>query len=380
MFEIFPEKYVWNLSANIALSSGGEIEEILEACRPLAEAQERGEEPGTEDFFDSWQAVADRQVELANENIGEGRELSAATRLRRAAIYYQISERMQSRWFTPREGAYKKMLDAFADSVRLGRDNCEIVEVPYGDSMIPALFVRAEGVDGPAPVMVHCNGLDSSKEMIYWSGIGQELARRGISTLMVDQPGTGGALRLQGLTAIHDSERWASACVDYLEGRDDVDAKRVGMMGWSLGGYFAPRAAAFEKRFSLCVAWGANYNWGELQKRRLNREGDRPVPHYWDHVLWVWGYENVDEFMEFAPKMTLEGVVERITVPFLVTHGQNDRQIPLEYAQAQYDHAVNSPKRELKIFTPREGGVEHVSADNQPVATNFISDWVSENI
>ena len=47
--------------------------------------------------------------------------------------------------------------------------------------MLPALFVRAEGVQGPAPVMVHCNGLDSTKEMIYWSGIGQELARRGVS-------------------------------------------------------------------------------------------------------------------------------------------------------------------------------------------------------
>lgn len=380
MFEIFPEKYVWNLSANIALSSGGEIEEILEACRPLLDAISRGENPGTEDFFASWQAVADRQVELARENIEEGRELSAGTRLRRAAIYYQIAERMQSRWFAPREVAYKKMLDAFADSVRLGRENCELVEIPYGDTTLPALFVRAEGVDGPAPVMVHCNGLDSTKEMIYWSGMSQELARRGISTLMVDHPGTGGALRLRGLTAVPDSERWAAACVDYLEQRPEVDSARIGMMGWSLGGYYAPRAAAFEKRFSLCVAWGANYNWGELQKRRLKREGDRPVPHYWDHVLWVWGKDTVDEFMDFVPQVTLEGVVEQITVPFLVTHGQNDRQIPLEYAIAQYENAVNSPKRELKIFTAREGGVEHVSADNQPVATNFIADWVAETI
>lgn len=380
MFEIFQKKYVWNLSANIALSSGGEIEEILEACRPLVAALEKGEEPTTEDFFHSWQEVADRQVELANENVDMGRELSAAVRLRRAAIYYQVSERMQSRWFKPREDAYRKMLDAFSRSVSLGQENCEIVEVPYGDATLPALFIRAEGVETPAPVMVHCNGLDSSKEMIYWSGIGQELARRGVSMLMVDQPGTGGALRLQNLTALYDSERWAAACVDYLEQRPDVDNDRIGMMGWSLGGYFAPRAAAFEKRFSMCVAWGANYNWGELQKRRLNHEGDRPVPHYWDHVLWVWGYDDLDEFMKFAPTVTLENVVEEITVPFLVTHGEQDRQIPLEYAYAQYDSAINSPKKELKIFTSREGGVQHVSADNQPVATSFISDWVSENI
>lgn len=376
MFEIFPEKYVWNLSANIALSSGGEIEEILEACRPLLEM----EQPGTEDFFATWCAVADRQVELADESVADGRPLSAAARLRRAAIYYQVAERMQSRDFAPREGAYAKMLDAFARAVDLGRENCELVEVAYEGTHLPALFVRAEGVEGPAPVMVHCNGLDSTKEMIYWSGIGQELARRGISTLMVDHPGTGGALRLQGLAAVPDSERWASACVDHLEQRPDVAADRIGMMGWSLGGYYAPRAAAFEKRFSLCVAWGANYDWGELQKRRLAREGDHPVPHYWEHVLWVWGKDTLEEFMAFAPTVSLVGVVERIAVPFLITHGQNDRQIPLEYAQAQYDNAVSSPKRELKVFTAREGGVEHVSADNQPVATNFISDWVAETI
>lgn len=380
MFEVFQDKYVWNLSANIALSSGGEIAEILEACQPLLDAQARGEDPGTEDFFASWQQVADRQVALARESEALDRPLSAGRRLRRAAIYYQVSERMQARDFTPRQEAYRRMLEAFADSVRLGAENCEIVEVPYGEHTLPALFVRAEGVDGPAPVMVHCNGLDSTKEMIYWSGIGQDLAKRGVSTLMVDQPGTGGALRLQGLTALVDAERWASACVDYLEGRDDVDRDRIGMMGWSMGGYYAPRAAAFEKRFSLCVAWGANYNWGELQKRRLNREGDRPVPHYWEHVLWVWGMDSLDEFMDFAPAVSLEGVVERITVPFLITHGENDRQIPLEYATAQYENAVNSPRRELKVFTAREGGVEHVSADNQTVATDFISDWVAETI
>ena len=71
---------------------------------------------------------------------------------------------------------------------------------------------------------------------------------RGISTLMVDPPGSGEALRLQGLTSRVDSEAWATACVDYLETRDDVDPTRIGLVGWSLGGYYAPRAAAFEKQ------------------------------------------------------------------------------------------------------------------------------------
>ena len=195
---------------------------------------------------------------------------------------------------------------------------------------------------------------------------------------MVDQPGVGEALRLKGLNAVPDAERWAGAAVDWLEGQADVDRARIGMMGWSLGGYFAPRAAAFEPRFSLCVAWGANHMWGELQRRRLAREGDRPVPHYWEHVQWVWGQPDMDAFMAFVPRVTLDGAVERIRVPFLVTHGANDRQIPIEYAHRSYDQAVNSPDRELKIFTAREGGVEHVSADNMEPVQSYIADWVAE--
>src|SRR4051812_37285100 len=67
--------------------------------------------------------------------------------------------------------------------------------------------------------------------------------------------------------------------------------------GSSLPAYFtaAGRAhPAFEKRLALCVAWGANHDWGAVQKRRLEREGERPVPHYWDHVLWVWGETDLD--------------------------------------------------------------------------------------
>jgi len=65
-------------------------------------------------------------------------------------------------------------------------------------------------------------------------------------------------------------------------------------------------------------------------------------------------------------------------VPFLVMHGGNDRQIPLKYAQQSYDQAVNSPDRELKIFTEREGGIEHCGADNMEPVQNFIADWLGD--
>jgi dienelactone hydrolase len=225
--------------------------------------------------------------------------------------------------------------------------------------------------------MIMWNGLDSTKEHMYASGHWAELAARGISTLMVDCPGSGEALRLQGLTARVDTEAWAAACVDYLVARDDVNPAAIGLVGWSLGGYYAPRAAAFEKRLALVVAWGANHDWGMVQRRRLQREGERPVPHYWDHVLWVWGQHDLREFIEFADQVSLEGVVEKITVPFLITHGANDRQIPLEYAHRSYAQATASPKRELRVFTAEEGGAEHIGLDHLPYVSGFTADWVA---
>ena len=182
------------------------------------------------------------------------------------------------------------------------------------------------------------------------------------------------------MPAVHDSEAWAGRVVDWLEKRDEVDPKRIGMMGVSLGGYYTPRAVAFELRFACGAVWGANHDWGEMQRRRLNREGENPVPHYWEHVRWVFGAKDMDDFMAKAERMHLNGVLDRVTVPFLVTHGEADRQIPVAYAQQTFDQLVNSPGRELKVFTAREGGVHHVSLDNMANAGAFIADWLAESL
>ena len=150
------------------------------------------------------------------------------------------------------------------------------------------------------------------------------------------------------------------------------------MEGVSLGGYYCPRAVAFEPRFACGVVWGANHDWREVQQRRREREGDFPVPHYWQHVRWVWGGEDIDAFMRIAENVHLDGILDRIRVPFLVTHGEKDSQIPVKWAQRTYDQLVNSPRRELKIFTDREGGVQHSSFDNSINAGHYITDWVAE--
>ncbi|WP_027487486.1 alpha/beta hydrolase family protein [Allorhizobium undicola] len=378
MFKYFPTNYVWNLSVNLSIEMGARMGEIEEMCAPLQEAAKAPDAAGTQAFRETWIKMADKLVDLAREDEEKGRLISAGDKLVRASNYMLTAERLLAHGSEGRMALYENFLKTFLKGLELSGSNCRRVEIPYENTHLSALYVPAEGVDGPAPLLVQVNGLDSTKEMKLLVGLPAWLAKRGVASLIVDQPGTGEALRLKGLTARFDSEHWASRVVDWLETQPYIDPKRIGMEGVSLGGYYCPRAVAFEPRFACGVVWGANHDWRDVQKKRLAREGNFPVPHYWSHVMWVWGAKDMDDFMRIAENVHLHGILDRIKVPFLVTHGEKDSQIPLQWAHATYDQLINSPRRELKIFDERTGGVQHSSFDNSANAGAYIADWVAE--
>ncbi|ATW04723.1 alpha/beta fold hydrolase [Sphingorhabdus sp. YGSMI21] len=378
LFEYFPN-YIWNLSVAIAMESGGQIGEIIDMCQPIKEAAAAGDDAGVPQFMKQWAAMGDKLQELAAEDEAKGRNFSASNKLERASLYLFTAERMQGHGHPGRTETFAKARNAFDRSSKLGKLNRERVEIPLENGTMPAIWTKAPGA-GKKPAVVFCNGLDSNKELLYWTRLPEELARRGISTLCVDQPGSGEALRLQGLPVDPHSESWASKAVDWLETQDNVDASKLGMTGISLGGHFAPRAVAYEPRFASGAVWGANHNWREVQDKRMKREGENPVPHYWAHVMWAFGADDMEDFLDKSTDMNLNGHMDRIKVPFLVTHGSNDRQISVDYASDLYDQLVNSPRREKVIFTPREGGVEHVGADNMAYGRDLLSDWFAETL
>ncbi len=256
MFEYFPTgPYTWNLGVVATLNSGGLIDEVDRACRPIKDAANAGEDAGTPDFLRAWTALTDQLVGQAEEAEKAGHVRTAGQLWFRASNYLAQAERMLAHSDPNRVPTYRRMLEIAQKAFETHSPRVARVEIPYEGTTLPAYYSQAPAADdGPVPVMVLVNGLDSTKEHMYASNHWEELAERGISCLMLDQPGTGEALRLQGLTARIDTEAWAGAAVDWLEERDDVDAARIGIVGWSLGGYYARRAVAFEKRLALCVA------------------------------------------------------------------------------------------------------------------------------
>ena len=376
MFEYFPKNYPWSLAVMSSIS-GGAIGEVDEACRPLMEISVKNDAFAQQAWYESWKKVAERVEALGLVHEKEGHTLSAGRKYLRATLYYLNAERMLKGHDPRKAQTYRQALAVFKKGVQFRKEPVEWVEVPFQGKSLPALFTKAPG-PGPRPCMVHFDGFDIMKEKIYFSAA-EEFRRRGISLLIVDHPGVGEALRLRNMTGGPDTEVPAAACVDYLETRSDVDPKRIGMVALSLGGYYAPRAAAFEKRFKCCVAWGAIWDFGERIERRLKGTGgELSVPDFVDQLMWVFGKRTVEEAVAVGKQLTLEGVTEKITCPLLVVHGENDRQIPLWHAKKIIETAVNSPKRLLKTFPLSEGGAEHCQVDNGTMAVDFIADWVAE--
>ncbi len=377
MFEYFPKNYTWSFSAVRAVDTSGAVSEVDEACRTLQEASLRSDRTAQEAWYTSWKKLGERIAALAADNERAGQLFSAGRKYRRANIYFSMAERMLPHPHAWRDEAFQKALSAFEKAVRFRKEPVEWVRVPFEGKYIPALFSKAPGA-GPAPCMVHFNGFDAVKEWVYFLSA-EEFRQRGISVLFIDQPGTGEALCSLKMYGRADTEVPAAACVDYLQTRADVDPNRIGVIGISLGGYYAPRAAAFEKRFKCCVAWGANWNFGERSKLRLaGTGGEMAQPDYANRLMWVFGKETLDEAVAAAKGLTLEGVADKITCPLLVVHGENDRIIPLWEAEKTIEAAVNSPNRRLKVFTFAEGGEDHCQLDNHSLGVDYITDWVAE--
>ena len=247
------------------------------------------------------------------------------------------------------------------------------------DTTLPAYFVKADA-SGPGPAVVMFDGLDNAKEMSVLFG-GVEIASRGIHVLAIDGPGQGEALRLQGIPSRYDYEVPGAAALDYLIARGDVDPKRVAVMGFSMGGYYAPRAAVMEPRFAACVAWGGHFDYYESWQRRLkvmSTGGTRlSAPGF--QLPWVLGMPDMDACMKKLEDYRLDGVAQKMRCPFYCIHGYDDNIVQLDFAQRLYD-AVGSADKTLKVLNAEDGGSEHCQEDNRQVGVNLVADWLARTL
>ena len=341
----------------------------------------RGNDPTDKDaWYQEWCAMADHVAKLGEEAEAKGRTLTAGDYFLRAGYYYYTGERM----VYPGElksAIYAKALKYFNKGFPIRYPHFERVDVPYENTTLPAYFVKAQGVTGPAPTVVVFDGLDNCKEMSSLF-CGLEFSRRGYNTLAIDGPGQGEALRTQKIPSRWDYEVPGKAAFDYVAGRKDVDKAQVAIMGYSFGGYCAPRIAALDPRYAGGVAFGAM--WWDMhawlvRSQEQMKKGAIATSHF--QVPWVFGVPDLDfnKAVGLMEKFTLEGIAQQVKTPFLVVHGKDDGIIPPEEAEILYNK-LGSAKKTLKIFDADEGGAEHCQVDDRQAGVNWIADWIAENV
>jgi dipeptidyl aminopeptidase/acylaminoacyl peptidase len=375
MFTYFPTNYMLSSAVNLCLSAGGQIGQLERFLAPLRSSSTP---PTPESWTQAWDAMASQQSNLADADVKNGHLQSASARYLRASTYYLTGER-QTPLGDAKMRSYKAALEAFGNAVRYMRTPIERVEVPSPDGILPGFLIPPAQKDGEkSPVVIFYNGFDVTKEILY-AIIRDEFANRGIACLVIDTPGTGEPLRLRGVPSRPDYEVPTAAIVDYLETRADIDSKRIGIVGISLGGYYAPRGAAFEPRIQACVAWGAIWDYGKTWQKRWDMTTKKTSVPFWQ-LPWVMGTNSMEAALVRVRAWSLEGaVLGNLKQPFLIVHGEEDGLVPMEDARKEFESA-GSVDKQLRVFTAAEGGSEHVGADDIDPVRQFVVDWFAQRL
>jgi dipeptidyl aminopeptidase/acylaminoacyl peptidase len=375
--EEFPGNFAWSNAALVtkAMAPYGAVAlaEVDEVCKKLSARQS---EPDA--WREEWCAMGQRLEKFAQRAEAAGHRLSAGNFLLRAGMYWFTGERFVHPGDEKRKlGA--KALELQHAGLERRYPQIERVEVAYqSGATLPALFFKNSKNGQRAPTIVVFDGMDNCKEMsVLFCGL--EFAARGWNTLAIDGPGQGESLRLRELYARHDYEVPGRAAYDYVAARPEVDPARVIAMGYSFGGYYAARIAAFQKRYRAAVAFSA-LHWdlaGFQREVKRRQEADpKATAQSAFHFRWVMGcLDDADAAIRKAEKFSLAEVAPRIDMPFLVVHGADDKVVPVASATKLFD-AIGAKDKHLKIFTAEDGGSAHALADNRPLAVDYIADWI----
>lgn len=343
---------------------GGAVSECFQAASKMI--------PGDkESWHKEWKVVADRNLERGDEAEAAGRIQTAKNCWLRAANYYRHAEFWLAADDPRRLPVFEQMEACSHKFLKYQTPPGEVVKIPYENGAhLDAYFVRAPFDTGKQPVFIAMGGLDSIKDEM-WFMTGRGALQRGISMLMIDGPGQGGPLRRQGMTSRHDTEVPIGYCIDYLEGREDVDPSRIALSGSSLGGYYAARAGCYEHRLAGVISHGAIFSIAELMQGHGEDFGVA------DHFKWVFGTKSMKEAHELFPKFTLEGHLENMKCPYFILHGGYD-VLGVKQAEKVYEYAKSKGVDvTLKYMSEDETGADHCQHDNPTIGQEYMADWLA---
>ncbi|HEY7827150.1 MAG TPA: hypothetical protein VIB99_02885, partial [Candidatus Limnocylindrales bacterium] len=213
-------------------------------------------------WYAAWKATADRAAAIAERALADGQRVTARGAYLRASEYAR-----QSFYFIrgelddPRlQAGYAAHVAAFASAANLMAESVADVRIPYEQTTLKGYFCAPDRGGAARPTLIMPCGYDSTAEA-GWVNVPDALAR-GYNVLLFEGPGQGQALYEQRLFLRPDFEHVLGPVIDWLVGRAEVRADRLGLVGRSFAGYLAPRAATVEGRIAALVCDPAQPDMG----------------------------------------------------------------------------------------------------------------------
>ena len=368
---------------------GADIGEVITTAERIT--------PGDwESWYREWRALADRIASIVDVWAAGGHTISASSAYPRASNYYRTAE------FFLRDDPrnHPRAADTSARAIETFRSAPDIqqqgdrVHIPYEGIHLEGYYLNVSGNDRGPTLLAH-GGFDSTVEEMFFA-VGEAARRYGWNCLIFEGPGQGSALRHHKRPFRYDWEAVITPAVDFAVILRGVDPDRIALLGMSMGGYLAPRAAAFERRIAACIAYGGVFNMaaampkthtvGDDSTRRaaamdtmIAHRAEAPTSQRWvlSNALWVFDVETGHELLDEVAKYDLAHVADQITCPTLVCEAENDQFF--EGQPAMLYEALRCPKTFLQ-FTAAEGAGEHCHEGALTLFHQRMFDWLDDTL
>jgi pimeloyl-ACP methyl ester carboxylesterase len=359
-------------NAGYILSNCADLGEILETVKVIAEGD-------AQSWYTAWEATADRVLALAERTQDP---LSKGGAYMRACTYQRMSEFLLPPDDRKRPKSFGKVRSYFITGLDILGVRYEPITVPFGKGSLRAVYYPGPQGAEAKPLLMFGGGFDSILEE-YYPNFAEAALKRGYAVLTYEGPGQGEALRKHGLTYTPEWEKPVKAVLDEFLHTHSEPSKIV-LIGMSMGGYFAPRAAAFEERIDGVVAYDTCYDFGEVAGRVIaaaeNPEALKNIGVSWayNNARWTMGTKNIDDTVKECAAYSLAPVADRIRQDVLMLAGTEDHFIPFHQTANFQKALVNARSVATRIFDGPSGGAGHCQPGALTLYHAAVFDWLLE--
>ena len=377
-----------------ASTGGADIGECLTTAYRIKEGD-------NESWHTEWLKTSKRLEKKADMFLAKGHPKSARESYFRASNYYRTAEFfLHDNPEDPRIlRTWGKSRACFLKAAKLSEHPIRSVRIPFEKTTLPGYLCLVDNSGRKRPLLIIHSGFDGTAEELYFE-IGALAVERGFNCLLFEGPGQGEVIRKQRIPFRPNWESVVTPVVDFALMLPEVDPENIGLIGFSFGGYLAPRAAAFEKRIKVCVANGGIYDFYEnsikksppgteevIQNEKASQEFNRAIMErmktnvdlgwIFANGMFTFSAKSPAEFLRMLKPYTMKEHAKKITCTMLVADSEGDKDLP---GQAwQLYNALQCPKQYL-LFTKEEGAEEHCQMGAIMISGENILNWLEKKM